>query len=66
MHVIALFGILLLIFLRAVGFIISIEFLRDLKESKFKIGTFVFDIKYFLKSNKVKLDENRRVRGSMI
>ena len=36
------------------------------KESKFKIGTFVFDIKYFLKSNKVKLDENRRVRGSMI
>ncbi len=38
MHVIAVFGILLLIFLRVVGFIISIEFLRDLKESKFKIS----------------------------
>jgi hypothetical protein len=37
LHVIALFGILLLIFLRVVGLIISIEFLRDLKESKFKI-----------------------------
>jgi len=37
MHVIALFGILLLIFWRVFGLIISIEFLRDLKESKFKI-----------------------------
>jgi len=37
MHVIAIFGILLLIFMRIVGLIISIEFLRDLKESKFKI-----------------------------
>jgi len=37
MHVIAIFGILLLISLRLVGLIIAIEFLRDLKESKFKI-----------------------------
>ena len=37
MHVIAIFGILLLISLRVVGLIIAIEFLRDLKESKFKI-----------------------------
>jgi len=37
MHVIVLFGILLLIFLRIIGLIISFEFLRDLKESKFKI-----------------------------
>ncbi len=37
LHEIAIFGILLLIFLRVVGLIISIEFLRDLKESKFKI-----------------------------
>jgi hypothetical protein len=36
------------------------------KESKLKIGTFVFDVSYFLKANKVKLDENRRIRGSMI
>jgi len=37
MHVIAIFGILLLISLRIVGLIIAIEFLHDLKESKFKI-----------------------------
>ncbi|TET04260.1 MAG: hypothetical protein E3J90_01255 [Promethearchaeota archaeon] len=37
MHAIAIFGILLLISLRVVGLIIAIEFLRDLKESKFKI-----------------------------
>ncbi len=40
MHVIALFGIILLIFWRIFGLIISIEFLRDLKESKFKILVF--------------------------
>ncbi|NVM16892.1 MAG: hypothetical protein HWN80_04200 [Candidatus Lokiarchaeota archaeon] len=37
MHVIVLFGILLLIFLRIIGLIISIEFLRELKDLKFKI-----------------------------
>jgi len=37
MHVIVLFGILMLIFLRVIGLIISLEFLRDLKDSKFKI-----------------------------
>lgn len=37
MHIIALFGIIILIFLRACGLVISIEFLHDLKESKFKI-----------------------------
>lgn len=37
MHVIAFFGIILLILLRVCGLIISIEFLQDLKESKFKI-----------------------------
>lgn len=37
MHVIAIFGILLLISLRVFGLIISTEFLRDQKESKFKI-----------------------------
>ena len=37
MHVIVIFGILLLIFLRVIGLIISIEFLRDLKDLKFKI-----------------------------
>ncbi len=50
MHVIALFGILLLISLRVVGLIISIEFLRDLKESKFKIlivGWFIWVIAGF-------------------
>jgi len=40
MHVVALFGIILLIFWRIFGLIISIEFLRDLKESKFKILVF--------------------------
>jgi len=47
MHVIAIFGILLLISLRVVGLIIAIEFLRDLKESKFKIliiGWFIWII----------------------
>ena len=50
MHVIAIFGILLLISLRVVGLIISIEFLRDLKESKFKIlimGWFIWIIAGF-------------------
>jgi len=37
MHVITQFGILLLISLRVFGLIIAIEFLHDLKESKFKI-----------------------------
>ena len=37
MHIIAQYGIILLIFLRIVGFIIAIEFFCDLKESKFKI-----------------------------
>jgi len=37
MHVIVIFGIFLLIILRAIGLIISFEFLRDLKDSKFKI-----------------------------
>jgi len=37
MHVIVLFGILSLISLRFIGLIISIEFLRDLKNLKFKI-----------------------------
>jgi len=37
MHVIVIFGILILIFLRIIGLIISFEFLRDLKDSKFKI-----------------------------
>lgn len=37
MHLIALFGILLLVCLRLVGLIIAIEFLLELKESKFKI-----------------------------
>ena len=36
MHEIAFFGIFLLISLRIFGLIIAIEFLRDLKESKFK------------------------------
>lgn len=40
MHIIALFGILLLIFWRVFGLIISIEFLRELKETKFKILIF--------------------------
>jgi len=47
MHVIAIFGILLLISLRVVGLIIAIEFLRDLRESKFKIliiGWFIWII----------------------
>ena len=47
MHVIAILGILLLISLRVVGLIIAIEFLRDLKESKFKIliiGWFIWII----------------------
>jgi len=37
MHVIVLFGILSLISLRFIGLIISIEFLRDLKNFKFKL-----------------------------
>ena len=50
MHVIAIFGILLLISLRIVGLIIAIEFLCDLKESKFKIliiGWFIWIIAGF-------------------
>lgn len=50
MHVIAIFGILLLISLRVVGLIIAIEFLYDLKESKFKIlimGWFIWIIAGF-------------------
>ena len=50
MHVIAIFGILLLISLRVVGLIISIEFLRDLEDSKFKIlimGWFIWIIAGF-------------------
>ena len=37
MHLIALFGLLSFTILRVFGFVISIEFFRDLKESKFKI-----------------------------
>ena len=37
MHVIVIFGILILITLRIIGLIISFEFLRELNESKFKI-----------------------------
>lgn len=37
MHIIAQFGIIILIFLRIVGLVIAIEFFYDLKESKFKI-----------------------------
>lgn len=45
MHTIAYFGIMLLIFLRLVGLFIAVEFLRVLKESKFKlliIGWFIW------------------------
>jgi hypothetical protein len=38
LHVLVLFGILTLISLRIIGLIISIEFLQDLKELKFKIS----------------------------
>lgn len=45
MHVIALFGVILLISLRIIGLTISIEFQQELKESKFKvliIGWFIW------------------------
>lgn len=36
------------------------------KKSKLKIGNFIFDIAYFLKTTKQKLADERRVKGRMI
>ena len=36
------------------------------KESKLKIGSFIFDINYFLKSNKQKLTDVRKRRGGIV
>lgn len=39
MHIVALFGLLIFTFLRVLGFVISLEFLFDLKEPRFKVIT---------------------------